>query len=446
MKICFFEFVSREHLIAEGQRVLLAVSGGRDSVTLAHLMHECGYEFAIAHCNFHLRESDSDRDERFVRSLAERYGVKCHVAQFYTAKYAAERHLSIEEAAREQRYAYFDEICKVEGYDLIATAHHRDDSIETFFINLLRGTGIHGLCGIPVRRGNIIRPLLCFGRDDINRYVSENGLQYVEDYTNSEAVYLRNRIRLQLMPLMRQLSSGFDVTMQRNIKWLRAAAAVYDAAIEERREHLVVEASQIKIPIRYIENDVSPETVLYELLNPYGFTGETVAMIIASLGGQSGRRFYSSTHCVIKDREDLILVPLSYGYEEDTYVLTADGVLEGIPSIGITAEIVSDFAPCTKHEALFDYDKLRFPLLVRRWRKGDRFRPYGMKGSRLVSDLMSDYKMSLVDKRRAWLMSDREGEILWVVGLRAAAVATVESGTVRMLRMRLLESDESIVS
>ena len=201
MIVKFKNYIEREHLYAQGQQVLLAVSGGRDSVTLVDLVARCGIPFGIAHCNFHLRPGDCDRDENFVRQLASRHGVKCYVAQFDTRKYAAQYKLSIEEAARRQRYDFFEKIRLEENYDTVATAHHRDDSIETFFINLMRGTGIAGLHGILPRNGCIIRPLLSISRAEIDEYVRKQGLSYVDDYTNSETVYLRNRIRLQLLPL-----------------------------------------------------------------------------------------------------------------------------------------------------------------------------------------------------------------------------------------------------
>ena len=210
MLVRFREFIKKEHLLVEGQRVLLAVSGGRDSVAMCELMSLAGFAFGIAHCNFHLRPGDCDRDEEFVLRLAKKYNVPCYVREFDTVSYASQHSLSIEEAARQLRYGFFDEIAKKESYSAISTAHHRDDAIETFFINLLRGTGISGLHGIKPRNGIVVRPMLAFGRNEIDDFVQEHGLKYVDDYTNMQAIYLRNKIRLNLIPLLREIQPSFE--------------------------------------------------------------------------------------------------------------------------------------------------------------------------------------------------------------------------------------------
>jgi tRNA(Ile)-lysidine synthase len=438
----FISHISEEHLIAEGQRVLLAVSGGRDSVALLDMMQRAGYDIGVAHCNFHLRPGDCDRDEAFVREQAEERGVPCFVAQFDTERYAADKGLSIEEAAREQRYGFFEEVRKREGYDLVATAHHRDDAIETFFINLLRGAGIGGLHGIPSRNGSIVRPLLCYGREDINAYIAERQLTYVEDYTNAQPLYLRNRIRLQLIPLLRELSPSFDSVMESNMRHLADADIIYKAAIEEIRDRLVeTTGGEVKIdinglrqchgsPLSQVPLELgSPvKGVLYELLRPFGFNSSVVEQVINSLDAQSGKQFFSSTHRLLKDREKLIITELTEEAEEARLSIKIEPLsAAGMPHL------------LPKNEACFDRDGLTFPLRLRRWRDGDRFRPFGMKGTRLVSDLFSDLKLSIADKENAWILcnGDEAETILWVVGYRASHFAIVTPATKEVVYLRV---------
>ena len=264
-------------LFCRGQKGLVAVSGGVDSSVLCELMHRAGFAFAMAHCNFHLRPGDCDRDERCVRGLEVRYGVEVHVAQFDTEDYAREHGYSVEEAARKLRYDFFVGVMDREGLDYVATAHHRDDATETFFINLLRGTGIAGLHGIRPRNGHVVRPLLSFGRDEIEDFARQHGLRYVEDCTNDSLVYRRNQIRHRLMPLLRELSPGIDATMQRNMARLRDVECVYRRAVDKLREDVVtVNGDVASIRIEDIMALEPRRTLLFELLSPYGFNGAVV--------------------------------------------------------------------------------------------------------------------------------------------------------------------------
>lgn len=436
----FVKTIKEEHLIAEGQQVLLAVSGGRDSVTLCHLFAAANIPFAIAHCNFHLRPGDCDRDEAFVRRLADSYGVSCHIAEFDTENYAHSEGLSIEEAARKLRYVFFEQQRVANGYDLIATAHHRDDAIETFFINLLRGTGITGLHGIRMRNGSIVRPLLPFGRNEIDAYIFRYNLEYVEDYTNSQTLYLRNRIRLQLIPLLRQITPSFDTIMQGNVSRFAEAGQIYLDAIDRVRQILMKPQSEgYSLPIAELKALSPLHSYLFELLRPFGFSSTVVAEIVKALDSQSGKQFYSPTHIVIKDREHLLILPRR---EEDAnaeeYTIQERDLLQTLP-------VPLSFQTCDTtdrpirlgtDEAWFDYSRVSFPLTLRHWRSGDRFIPFGMKGSRLVSDLFSDLKLSRPDKEAVWLLCDVSGTILWVVGLRASAAAPVTSSTKKILKIQ----------
>lgn len=439
----FIKHVSEEHLIAEGQRVLLAVSGGRDSVTLLDLMSRAGYDVGVAHCNFHLRPGDCDRDEAFVRKLAKERSVECYVAQFDTEKYAKEHGYSIEEAARELRYGFFEKVRALEGYDLIATAHHRDDAVETFFINLLRGTGIGGLHGIKARNGYIVRPLLAFGRDEIDSYVAEQGLPYVEDYTNSEVLYLRNKIRLQLLPMLREMAPSFDSIMESNMQHLADADSVYRRWMEEQRMRIMPEAD--KIDIKELRRYEPVETILFELLRPYNFNGTVVSQIASSLDSQSGKQFFSPSHRLVKDRGKLIITKreaVRRSKKEKEYLIGEDCNTHGLPVLMHmhVQPNSGEMRRLNRNEAWFDREGLHFPLVLRQWRDGDRFRPFGMRGTRLVSDLLSDQKVSIDKKERVWLLcdGDEEGTILWVVGLRAANRAVVSESTKDIVKFRVV--------
>ena len=403
----FKRYISEQHLIPEGATVLLAVSGGRDSVAMADLFRRTGIPFEIAHCNFNLRPGDCDRDEAFVRKLADGYGVPCHVANFDTRAFAAEHGMSIEEAARHLRYEYFAQLLISLSPDslsprILATAHHADDSVETFFLNLFRGTGLHGLHGIrPISQLStfnfqpvtVVRPLLCFSRADIDAYIAERGLRYVEDYTNAQLDARRNRIRHQLMPLLRELYPNVDATMLANIERLHGSEQLLDSFIEQLRQQIVkpylsiLPAEHYHLPpidaldLTQLSTFNSQLSTLYELLRPYGFNDSTVEDILNSIKQSSnptGRLFYSPTHVAELHRGQLLLAPL--------------------PNSKFKIQNSS----------------------IRPWRPGDRFRPKGMRGTRLVSDFLKDLHLSRIEKQYVLVRVDANDRILAVVGLRDA--------------------------
>ncbi len=400
----FKRYISEQHLIPDGATVLLAVSGGRDSVAMADLFRRAGIPFEIAHCNFNLRPGDCDRDEAFVRQLADSYGVTCHVARFDTRAFAAEHGMSIEEAARHLRYNYFAQLLLAP----LATAHHADDSIETFFLNLFRGTGLHGLHGLrPISHLStlksqpltVVRPLLCFSRADIDAYVRERGLHYVEDCTNAQLDARRNRIRHQLMPLLRELYPSVDATMLANIERLHDTEQLLDTYIDQLRQQLIKPYRSILPTEHYhlppidaldltqlsaLNSQLSP---LFELLRPYAFNASTVEDILNSSnqagkqsGNPTGRLFYSPTHVAELHRGQLLLAPL--------------------PNSKFKIQNSS----------------------IRPWRSGDRFRPKGMRGTRLVSDFLKDLHLSRIEKHYVLVRVDANDRILAVVGFRDAEI------------------------
>lgn len=431
---------SARNLFCPEQKGLLAVSGGIDSTALCHLMHQARFAFSIAHCNFHLRPGDCDRDEYFVRELAKRYGVNLYVAQFDTYAYATQYGQSIEEAARNLRYQFFNDILdgKVEpqwkapdsdvkeSLAYIATAHHRDDSTETFFINLLRGTGLAGLHGIPSVNGNIVRPLLPFGRDEIEQYAQMNGLSHVEDFTNATTAYKRNQIRLQLMPLLREIEPNIDRAMQQNIARLSDAEKIYQSYIALVRGQVLVQKEDgYSIAISEIEKLSPQRTLLFELIREFGFSISQVDEILKGLHSQSGLQFYSRTHRIVKDRTQLLVFRFTPSPESDNLIIekkNSNVLLSNgnVMRVSLIANYPSFEPSKSKDTACLDAEQIQWPLVVRHWKEGDRFRPFGMKGTRLVSDYFSDQKFSLIEKEQALLLVDSKDTILWIIGHRVA--------------------------
>lgn len=417
--------------------MLLAVSGGRDSVLLAHLVHLTGRPFAIAHCNFHLRPGDCDRDEAFVRQLAQRYGVPFHVAQFSTHDFAATHHLSIEQAARQQRYEFFAQLIATHDYSCLLTGHHADDSIETFFLNLLRGTGVSGLRGIqpcaplPYSHGcaQVLRPLLSLTRQQVDDLVQHYQLAYVEDSTNATLDYRRNQVRHQLLPVLRQMSPHFDATMQSNLAALAGAEQVLNHRVQGliERFHLSSSANDWFLHYETISEFEAPSTILFEMLQPYGFNFAQVTDMLSGPRRQVGKTFVSATHRLVFDRNGMFLQPLEIEVSEPTLERT----------LHVPAEFDTFQVP--PHQLLLDADLVLEPLTLRHPQPSDRIQPYGMRGaSQLVSDLLKNHRVSPVFKSRQWLLVDAQGRILWVLGHRASIHAAVTPSTQHILKLTAL--------
>lgn len=447
----FLNYIRQQHLFPSGRQVLLAVSGGRDSVCMAHLVHRSGVPFAIAHCNFHLRPGDCDRDQAFVRSLAASFGVPFHTVDFDTRSFAAAHSMSIEEAARHLRYSWFSTLCDRHGYACLATAHHRDDSVETFFLNLFRGAGLAGLHGILPSREvaewhgasgalTVVRPLLCFSRADIDRYIVQNNLAYVEDSTNAQLDARRNRIRLQLMPLLRQLYPSADSAIEATLSHLRDAELLLDAYVSSLRATLLQPAASL-VPspslqltaadIGALRRSLAPfghrpsaqATLLFELLRPYGFNAAQAASLLAAIfAPHTGARWSSPSHTVVVDRQRLLLVPAAKPQPPGIAASHAAAVDTAASGIGRSAIFV-------------DADLVR-TWTLRPWQPADRFCPFGMGGrQRLVSDVLKDMKLSILEKEHVFVLCAADGRIVWLVGLRADDRFRVGPNTKNVLKL-----------
>ena len=435
----FINEVVDRSLFNPNDTVLLAVSGGMDSVTMCELFYRAGYRFAMAHCNFRLRAKDSDGDEVFVKQLAKRYNVPIHSVAFDTTEYATENKLSIEEAARNLRYDFFDKLIEQHKYSCVATAHHRDDAIETFFLNLMRGTGIVGLHGILQKNGKIIRPLLCFGRDEIENFIRINNLEYRTDSTNATLDYKRNKVRHLLVPLFRDLAPAFDKTMQNNMKNIADVEMIYRQDVDKKRnEFIQVHQNGYKISMKELETLNPLRTYLYEFLYPFGFGQTVVSDIIKGWNNISGKRFFAKDYYLIKDRDYLFIYPLVLE-DEDARYLIHDGDCRMDMPIRLEMSLLENSSliefDFNKYNAYFDRDKLSFPLYIRRWKSGDKFQPFGMKGKRKISDLFTDQKLSLHDKKNIWLLCNADDEILWVMGLRTDDRFKITSQTHNILNI-----------
>ena len=417
----FQAYINRYNLIAKGEKLILALSGGVDSMVLADLLLKAKVEFVAAHCNFHLRGEESDGDEKYVSEFAEKNDIQCFVKHFDTEKYAAEQGVSIEMAARDLRYAWFEELRQQLGYDKIAVAHHADDQAETFFINLLRGAGLRGLKGMQPMNGVIIRPLLWASREQIRQYAVENHIVWREDHTNVESVYLRNRIRNQLLPVFDELQPKARQGLYKSLEHLSVENELYRALLKEKLAQIVEQKDDVqRLPYSAFSIQHSAFQLLFEWLRGYGFNTDQCRFIYDSIGTGIGNQYCSPTHCLVIGRDDLQLSEIQEKTDDEIQIEVGEKeVLFPVHLCFSKLEKTEDFViDKSLNVAQLDFDKLKFPLTLRHWRHGDRFHPLGMKGSKLLSDFFVDQKLTEYQKQNVWLLVSAEGDILWVVGYR----------------------------
>ncbi|MEZ4881113.1 MAG: tRNA lysidine(34) synthetase TilS [Flavobacteriaceae bacterium] len=414
----------------EGKKMLIACSGGMDSVVLTHLMKKSNFEIALAHCNFSLRGKESDGDEMFVIGLAKSMQIPVFVETFDTKKIAQEHKISTQMAARDLRYAWFDEILKDFKFDYLLTAHHLDDNLETFFINLSRGTGLTGLAGIPKRNNKIIRPLLDFSREEILKYAEENNLKWREDSSNLKTDYLRNKLRLEVLPQFKEtneaLLKNFQKT-QRNIQASQNLIEDYTALVYNLVVSEAVDSYNINIP--KIKELPHTDALLYELLHGFGFTEwEDVSNL---LDAQTGKQLFSKTHRLIKNREELVLTEIDLEKRNDEFLVFEEEIT--FP-INLKIEPSKYIGETEKNLIYVASEKLNFPLKLRKWKNGDSFQPFGMKGKKKLSKFFKDEKISLNEKEKIWLLLSEE-KIVWVIGHRMDDRFKITEKTKRILKI-----------
>jgi tRNA(Ile)-lysidine synthase len=416
------DYIKQHNLLNSNDLYIVALSGGADSVALLLFLDEMGYQVHAAHCNFHLRGAESDRDEAFCESLCLQKNIPFHRIHFDTLTYAETHHVSVEMAARELRYGYFEQLRKDIGASGICVAHHRDDSVETVLLNLIRGTGLRGLTGIQPRKGYILRPLLCVSRQEIEQYLQAKGQSYVTDSTNLVAEVQRNVVRLKVLPLLETINPAVADNIQRTAENLTEAQSVLDVAIENIRNAKILE-------YRELERFGSREYILYEWAKQYGFNGSQVKELLTA---EIGSVFSSSMgYDLLVDRDryavEFSLKPFQNVRipEEGTYIL--DEITK------IKVKKCPAYVSKNPSVATLDAQKVAFPLTVRRVEEGDRMQPYGMRGTKLLSDLMTDCKLSLFDKRRQLVVVDAQGVVIWAVGLRVSQQVAVTDHTSEVL-------------
>ncbi|NER11418.1 tRNA(Ile)-lysidine synthase [Muriicola jejuensis] len=426
----------REHIVKSFPQILenpviIACSGGVDSVVLSHLCERCGLDFALAHCNYHLRGEDSDEDQRFTSNLADSLGVRYFTISFDTEAYASAHKLSIQMAARELRYRWFSELLSTQGYSCLLTAHHLDDALETFVINLSRGTGLEGLTGIPAETDKVVRPLLPFTRDEILVFAKEQGIQWREDHSNEETKYLRNKIRHELVPVLRELHPTFQRNFRKTLRFLTHTSAMLSNYIDGLREEIFEPYQDgYRISLNELEDFEPLEAYLYELFKPYGFTSwGDIAGLTNSLSGKEVR---SSTHRLIKDREHLILQEFqSKPAESEEREISLD---TGDLPLGLKVEQVMEIEEKNNTILYVDKETLNDTLTVRKWQKGDYFYPLGMDGKKKVSKFFKDEKMDAVAKQKQWLLCCGD-QIVWIIGRRADDRFKITADTKEILKI-----------
>ena len=397
------------------KKLLLAVSGGIDSMVLLDLFYKLRFDICVVHCNFQLRGKESDADEMLVRETCQDSYIPYFIESFDTLEFAKENKLSIQLAARKLRYDWFQEIISL-GFDYVLTAHHLDDNVETFLINFTRGTGLEGLTGIPAQNGNIIRPLLPFSREEIENYANENKIQWREDSSNASDKYFRNKLRHNIVPILKELNTGFLDSFQNTLHHLQQSESLVNDASKLVFEKVVEEKeNQLEIHLKPLLEFQNYKAYLYQWLKNYGFSAWND--IYDLVEAQSGKQVFSETHILLKDREKLILSERNEINKSEVFIIESLDSKVNIPLKIEFSKAVNIFE--TVSNCIFvDESKIKFPLTIRKWQEGDYFYPSGMNGKKKLSKYFKDEKYSLLDKKNQWLLCS-EDQIIWVIGKRA---------------------------
>jgi tRNA(Ile)-lysidine synthase len=434
----FLQYVQQHHLFTRKDKLLIAVSGGVDSVVLCHLCQQAGFSFAIAHCNFNLRGQESIRDENFVKNLAVQYGVQLHATSFDTEKYMLENKLGLQEAARALRYSFFNELLVTYEYIFLLTAHHANDNVETVLMNIVKGTGIKGLRGILPKQEKVLRPLLFAKKKDILAFATAEKLLFVEDSSNAKTDYTRNFLRHEVMPVLQKLHSQVEDNMLEAIKKYTQIEAIYDEYILRMRKLLLErKGEELHIAVAKLIKQTSWETVLFELLKEFGFTASQQNEIIKLLQAETGKYIASPTHRLIKNRNWLILSK-NISANNNHYLIESSPVTINF-ELGkfsiIEAELPKELH-VDDNTAFVDAKQIAFPLILRKWRQGDYFYPLGMPKKKKLSKFLIDKKLSLTDKEKIWVLEANK-KIIWVVGHRIDERFKITAQSTNVLKLRL---------
>jgi tRNA(Ile)-lysidine synthase len=436
MKNILQNHIDKEIPYLNQKKLLLAVSGGLDSMVLLHLFQELKFDIAIAHCNFQLRGVESFGDQKFIQDYADANGVQIYVTQFDTEAFAKDYKLSTQVAARALRYNWFYELLEEENFDYILTAHHADDNLETFLINFTRGTGLEGLTGIPVENDKIIRPLLFLTRNEIDEYAKEHEIRWREDSSNASDKYVRNKIRHHLVPILKELNPNFMTSFLKTESYLHQSQSMVEDAASMVYQQVAHEVDdQIHFDLSKLLKLSNYQSYLYQWLKEFGFTAWDD--IYDLVNGQSGKQVFASGYRLLKDRDSLIVCPVT---EEET---TAEfHISENQAQVNIPLKLslckVSDISIESNKTIFVDADRLVYPLVVRKWKIGDIFMPFGMEGkSKKVSKLFKDEKLSLIEKENTWILCSGE-EIVWVIGMRADQRFRTVNATKNILKIELI--------
>jgi len=412
------KYIEKHRLLTSIEKIIVGLSGGADSVVLLYLLKELSYDCIAVHCNFHLRGEESNRDEAFVSRLMSEWNIPLYKKDFDTLSIASEHKISVEMAARNLRYEWFEELRLEQHAQAICVAHHQDDNVETLLLNLLRGTGIKGLTGMRPQNGFVVRPMLVLSREEVMQAVSEYNLSYVTDSSNLECDFTRNRIRLQVLPLLRTINPSVSESIFHTMENLNEAQVVYQNAIDKAKIK-VFNAKDGFISIQELLRFASPEALLYEILKEFQFNTDVVREVFQALDAQSGKEFYSSTHRLIKDRDLLLLLPLQEASKEEFLIHKEDFLVDFPIRMKISLERKDADLEINRNKdvACLDANKLEFPLKLRRWKEGDRFMPFGMSQYQKLSDFFTNNKFSIPQKENTWLLVSGN-DIVWVVGWR----------------------------
>ncbi len=413
----FSNHINTKFPFLKDKKIIIAISGGVDSVVLTHLLSKLNFNISLAHCNFKLRGFESDSDEGFVKKLGKELNINVFTTQFNTEKFAAENKQSIQIAARNLRYSWFRDLLKKYEFYSVLTAHHADDNLETFLINLTRGSGLEGLIGIPEKNNNIIRPLLIFSRDEILNYAKENNIDWREDKSNNSTKYVRNKIRHKIVPILKEINPSLLDSFIKTSNYLKESQQIIDDKVNETALKVITKENNfIKISISKINQLSNPKAYLYQLLKEYNFTEwQDVYNLLFS---QSGKQIFSKTHTLLKDRTFLILNKKeSLISSKNTFFIDKNTLQINAP-IQLKFEAVKKEVIQNKQIIYVDKDTLTFPLKLRKWKNGDFFYPSGMKGRKKISKFFKDEKLSLFEKQNTWILCNNNNDIIWVIGYR----------------------------